>query len=472
MSPHFATNPFRKLSIALALLFLAAGSFSGFPQVTIEPQREQLLNGLRILLWTRPGDQDVLIKLRIHSGAAFDVAGKAGEMAILGDILFPDQNTRDYFTEMGGRLDVDTDYDSITITMQGRASEFERIVGILRTALITTQITPENVARIRQGRIKIVKETNISAAMLADRAIAARLFGDFPYGRPLSGSAETLARVDRADLLLAQERFLNPNNATLVIIGSVERNRAMRALRQLLGSWRKSEQIIPTTFRQPEPADSRTLIINAPSEQSAEIRLATRGVARSDHDFPAATILAILARKRWEALSPELTRSPVFVRNEAHVLPGIFVMGATVDALLAGKTLKTGREVFQSLTRTPVSAAELEQARNEVVAPFTRDLEKPDGIGRAWLDIETFRLSSISEQIRAFTSVSSSDIQRVAAMLFGEARVASAVIGNSKQLRATLDPILPVEMMGELEKPQPAKSPEKPLTTIPVKKPE
>ena len=68
---------------------------------------------------------------------------------------------------MQGRLNVTTDYDSLTITMQGRANEFERIVEILRTALVTTQITPENVAKVRAGRSKIVKETSISPAMLA-----------------------------------------------------------------------------------------------------------------------------------------------------------------------------------------------------------------------------------------------------------------------------------------------------------------
>ena len=132
----------------------------------IEPERTQLLNGLRVVILPRPGEQDVLLKLRIHSGAAFDLAGKAGSMALLGDILFPDPSTREYFTEeMQGRLNVTTDYDSITITMQGRAREFERIVEILRTALVTTQLTPENVAKVRDGRIKIIKETAISPAM-------------------------------------------------------------------------------------------------------------------------------------------------------------------------------------------------------------------------------------------------------------------------------------------------------------------
>ena len=474
MSLTLLTNSFPKALIILCLTVLLSGvSSPAYGQAAAEPEREQLLNGLRVLIWNRPGDQDVLLKLRIHSGAAFDVSGKSGQMAILGDILFPDATTREYFTdEMSGRLDVYTDYDSITVTLQGRAREFERIVEILRTALVTTQITPENVARIREGRIKIAKETNVSPALWADRAIATRLFGDFPYGRPQTGSAESLGRVDRADLLQARERFLNSNNATLVVSGGVPKNRAMRALRQLLGPWRKSEQIVPTTFRQPEAPDVRTLIINAPADQGAEVRVATRGVSRSDRDFATAVVLALVARKRWETLSPELSRRPVFVRNEPHVLPGIFLMGASVDNLLVGKTLKTAQDVLQSLAGGPVPIAELEAAKNEATAQFTKELETPDGIAAAWLDIDTFGLPSISQQMAALNAVSAADLQRVASSLFEKPRIASVVIGNSHQLKAMLEPNVKVELMGELEKPQPDKAEVKPATTIPVKKPD
>jgi zinc protease len=473
MSLTLLSNSFPKVLILLCLTVLIMGVSAPVYGQVAEPEREQLLNGLRVLVWHRPGDQDVLLKLRIHSGAAFDVAGKGGQMAILGDILFPEASTREYFTEeMGGRLDVDTDYDSITVTLQGRAREFERIVEILRTALVTTQITPENIARIRDGRIKIAKETNVSPALWADRAIASRLFGDFPYGRPQTGTVESLGRVDRADLLQARERFLNSNNATLVVSGGVPRNRAMRALRQLLGPWRKSEQIVPATFRQPEAPDVRTLIINAPADQSAEVRLATRGVSRSDRDFASAVVLAIVARKRWETLSPELSRRPVFVRNEPHVLPGTFVMGAAVDSLLVGKTLKTAHDVLQSLVSGPVPAAELEQAKSEASVQLSKDLERPDGIARAWLDIDTFGLPSISQQMGAFSAVSAADLQRVASSLFEKTRIASVVVGNSQQLKAMLEPNVKVELMGELEKPQPDKAEVKPATTIPIKKPD
>ena len=439
--------PRKAVIVACCLILFQA---SALPQVPMEPEHARLLNGLRVLIWTRPGDQDVLLKLRVHSGAAFDLAGKGGSMALLGDILFPDPTAREYFTEMQGRLNVTTDYDSLTITMQGRAHEFERIVEILRTALVTTQLTPENVAKVRDGRIKVLKETGISPTMLADRAIAARMFGDFPYGRPSGGSAESLERVERADLMFARERFLNPNNATLTIIGGVQTNRAMRALRQLLGVWRKSEQVVPATFKQPGVPDPRTLIVNAPADQSVEVRLAVRGLSRQDADAPAAEVLASMARQRWTKLIPELTRSAIYVRHSALALPGIFVMGASVDTVLAGKTLSSAREVLQSLASSPVTTTEIEQAKNELITLAGNQLAKPDGVAEAWLDGDTYGLPSVAERMRALSGVTAADIQRVATRLIHDGAFASVVLGNSEVLKAQIQRYGKVEIMGEI----------------------
>src|SRR5678810_264718 len=106
-------------------------------QTPREPEREQLLNGLRLLIWSQPNSPDLVVKLRLNSGAAFDLAGKSGQMALLGDLLFPDPATVDYFTdELGGKLDVSVTYDSMTITMVGKADQLEHIVEVLRNALI------------------------------------------------------------------------------------------------------------------------------------------------------------------------------------------------------------------------------------------------------------------------------------------------------------------------------------------------
>jgi zinc protease len=427
-------------------------------QTAAQPEREQLLNGLRLLFFLKPGSPEVVLKLRINSGAAFDLSGKSGQMALLGDMLFPDPATVDYFTdEMGGKLDVAVNYDSTTITMVGKADQLEHIVEVLRNALLATQTTPELVAKMRDARIKLLRDTTSVSAEVADRAIAARLYGDFPYGRPAAGSPEDVARVDRADLMQAQDRFLNSNNATLAIIGGVTKQRAMRTLRQLLGPWRKSEQIVPTTFRQPNPPDTRTLIVNVPGP-TVELRLAARGVSRADTDYPIAMVLARIAQHRWQATSPELSKQPVFARSDAYVLPGAFLMGAAVTDLTVSDSLANAKKVIDSLMRTPATAAELDRAKNELSGELSTVIAKPDALADPWLDADTYRLSAPHDQIALLRAVTASDIQRVANRLFNKT-IVSVVAGESAPLKAALQGRYQFEVLGEIAAPPPSQKP-------------
>lgn len=404
---------------------------------TFQPEQEQLLNGLKVLFWHRPGDSNVLLKVRIKSGAAFDLAGREGSMALLGDALFPDPTTREYVTEqLGGRLEVSTDYDGIEILVSGKASEFERLVELLRGALVTTQLTPDNVARVREARIKQLSEKPRSAAEIADRAIAARLFGNFPYGRSPGGSVESLSKIERADLMLARERFLNADNATLVVIGGVEKLRAMRALRQLIGSWQKGDRTVPATFRQASPPDARVLVLNQAAAVAAEIRLAVRGLARSDRDTAAAALLSQIVRVRWQTAVPVL--SSTIVSHEAHTLPGSFVMGASAPNGAAPRAMTAAQEILQALAQNGPTAAELENARSVMLTEINGQASQPETTAESWLDIDTYKLASANVQASAVSSLTVADLQRVAARLFKGASIARVVVGDAEQLKTSL----------------------------------
>jgi predicted Zn-dependent peptidase len=458
----FQTRFFKKASWMAILLALALNvvPFNLAAQTVTEPRREELLNGLRVLVWNRPGDSQVYLKLRIHSGAAFDLAGKSGTMALLGDALFPDPATREYFVEeLGGRVEVTSDYDRLEVTLSGNASKFERIIELLSTALISTDLSLPVITKLRDARIKMVRDLDVSPALTADRAIAARLFGNYPYGRPRTGSQETLARVDRPDLMKARERFLNPNNATLAIIGGVEERRAMRALKQLLGNWRKSEAVVPATFRQPDAPDARTLIVDLPGTEAVEVRLAARGLARSDNDSAAATLLALAARDLWQAQQPQLGKTGFFVRNEAHQLPGMFVMGASVPVTEAANTLAKAREVLSTLMKTGAPSEMLERVRSEAIAELSKQLERPESLADLWLDAETFQLASFDERMRQLRSVTNADLIRTANRLFKDTPVVSVAAGNAARLKADLERAGKVEVLGEVAAPAPAPTP-------------
>jgi zinc protease len=459
--PRRSGTLFRALA---ALIILCAGSLPLAAQVP-QPRREKLLNGLRVLLLSRPGDRNVLIKLRVHDGAAFDLANREGLMAMLADAMF-DRQTRDYVAEeLGGRLEVTTDYDAINVTLAGKASDFDRLLELGRAAVMNVQLTPEAVERVRSARVKALSAAPPTAAEAADRAVAVRLYGAHPYGRPVSGTPESVARVERPDLLLTRERFLTPDNTTLVIVGGFDPKNVMRTMRESFGSWRKSDVPVPPTFRLPDPPDERTLIVNRTDANGVELRLALRGLARTDRDAPAARLLAEVVRARWLAAAPELKERAAFVRHDAYRAGGTFRLGATLRTPAeAAKALESARAVLNQLSTTAPNASELESAARAVAASLNQGAQGDEGAASAWLDEHTYETTAATapEMARAVASLTPSEAQRVAARLFLHTPVAVVAEGDASQLRTELARGGAVEVFGEAAEQPPSTEPQKP----------
>ncbi|PYT03994.1 MAG: hypothetical protein DMF65_03050 [Acidobacteria bacterium] len=450
------------LQVLTALILLCAGWFAAAGQGNLEPRREQLLNGLRILLLPRPGDQNVLIKLRVHDGSAFDLAGKEGLMATLADAMF-DQQARNYVTdELGGRLEVTTDYDAINVTLVGKASDFDRLLELARNAVMNTQLTPEAVERVRTERVKTLRAAIPTTAELADRAVAARLFGTHPYGRTVRGTPESVARIERADLMLMRERFLNPDNTTLVIVGGFDPTTVKRTLRESLGGWRKGGVTVPATFRLPDPPDERTLVVNQPGTSNVELRLALRGLARTDRDAPAALVLASVVRERWLAALPELKDRAAFVRHDAYHAGGIFRMGASLRSPAeATKALEAARAILRDLSTNAPTAAELDSAKRAVAAALNQGAQNIEALAASWLDEHSYNSSAATADgmARAAGELTPGEAQRVAARLFLHTPVATVAVGDAAQLRTELARAGAVVVSGDEEVARPAPVP-------------
>lgn len=86
----------KKFTILVLFLFLnVVLSYSQQPKLAA-PRQEKLLNGMNLLVWNDPNAAKVSVKLRIHSGSAFDPQNKEGTMAMLGDILFPSEAAKNF----------------------------------------------------------------------------------------------------------------------------------------------------------------------------------------------------------------------------------------------------------------------------------------------------------------------------------------------------------------------------------------
>ncbi|MCU0239294.1 MAG: insulinase family protein, partial [Pyrinomonadaceae bacterium] len=403
-------------------IFIFSISFATFAQIG-EPRQESLLNGLKLLTWTDAKAEKTTVRIRIHSGSAFDPKDRVGMMALLSDIFFPTDQTKEFFEQdLDGNIEVTSNYDYIQITATAKSDDFLTVLEILSTAITNLQITPDNFAKVRSSRLKLIQELQKNPSYVADKLVAKRLLGDFPYGRPMEGTIESLNKIDKPDLIFARDRFLTADNATIAVITNSKQDFVLRAVKRYFGGWRKNESKIPASFALPdEPTKNFLEKIN--DEKVGELRYAMRGLARNDKDFFASQILL-------KAKNSSVAK----IQQESNILPSLIIF--SLSNWNVGKISMSGNSIslpadFYTYPidklKINLTQDEFDKAKAEVLTEFNKK-----SLAEMWIDVDTFRLTSVKDELQKLQNVTLADTQRVAERL-------------TKQSVATLLMIKPIE---------------------------
>ncbi len=413
-------NYFINITIIILFLFFIA-NFS-FAQTTklINPQQEKLLSGLKVLIWNVPTAQKATVKLRLHSGSAFDPKDKEGTMALLGDILFPNQAAKEFFQEdLGGSLEITSNYDYIQITASSDSDQFIKMLDTIATAITKLNIDKEITAKVRTVRLEKVKEFEQNPEYVADRAVAQRLYGDFPYGKANMGTINSLSKIDFADLIFARQKFLTADNATLAIISNSKPDLVYRAVRRFFGAWQKSDKKIPANFRQPDEPDTKDYALEIPNAENNLQRLALVVPARGDKDFYATDILTEIWRNQFclndeskfgkSSFEPNLLRGTYIIRVNALSDKLPLTTGNSCSLIIQIADGKNNKTVYP-----PISQADFEKAKTKVIENLNQRTSSISDLADLWLDVDTYKLISVKDEIQKANNVTFTDVQRVA----------------------------------------------------------
>lgn len=396
---------FRKLSKKVGLFLVIAAMCSAASAQT--PRQERLLNGLKVLMWPDKTSGDVTVRLRIHSGAAFDQQGKEGTMQLLADNLFPNAAAKEFFVEdLGGSLDVVTTYDYIQINTSSKPDQLLTMLETLSSAVANPQFEKETTAQIQAALLARLKALGADPAYVADQAAASRLLGTFPYGRPISGTPESVKKLVTADLIEARQRFLAADNATIAVSGNFDRSLAFKALRRYFGSWMKSDRKVPSTFQQPSVPPTDVMIVASPTQGTTEIRAAIRSSARGAKDFASSQVFAKVLENRLKARVPASGASAVSVRNQTHVQPGILLIALPWATSVAKADAD---EIVTKALQDPITEAEFQSARGAAA-----QIAAGRPVEEFWLDADTYRIASAEADRNAIGKATLGDVRSFA----------------------------------------------------------
>ncbi len=206
-------------------------------------------------------------------GSADEQAGKSGLAHFLEHLMFKgtDKNPQGRFSEtlatIGGQENAFTTAD-YTGYFQRIAREYlptvmefeaDRMTGLVLTE---ANVPPERDVVLEEYNMRVA---NSPEARLGEQ-VAAALYLNHPYGRPVIGWRPELEKLNREDALAFYRRFYTPNNAVLVIAGDVTVDEVRRlaektygkvAARAEIGPRMRPQEPAPVAVRQVTLADPR-----------------------------------------------------------------------------------------------------------------------------------------------------------------------------------------------------------------------
>jgi zinc protease len=417
-------------------------------------ERSSLENGLRILSVERRRLPIADVLLVIPAGAATDELERSGLAHLTAELLDSGSAKRtqiEIATDLdaiGARMSASAGWDHTTIALHSLSPRLPQALGILADVVTTPAFPDEEFRRGRDERLAEILQELDDPDTLADLAIARTIHGrDHVYGVTAAGTRETVARLERDDLVRFHSERYRPASAFAVVAGDIPANDAASLLQDALGAW-SSGRMIPVIPPAPAAAKPATIhLLDRPGAPQSEIRIGTVGVPRSSPDYFALIVLnTVLGGSFTSRLNVRMREQggytygafSGFAFRTGH---GPFVAGAAVFTDATDRAIAEGIEEIVRIREAPVPEDELARAKQYVMLGLPRAFETSGGIASRIAEIELHGLDERywHEFAARVDAIGQEDLRAAARRILEPDRLQVVVVGDASRVRAPLE---------------------------------
>jgi zinc protease len=412
-----------------------------------KPVERTLRNGLRVIVVEHHATPLVAAQVLVKNGGEVDPASLSGLADMTAELLTKGTKTRtapqiaQEVEALGGQLSSSAGWDASRATVNVLAAKAEPAMAVLADVVRNPVFQDEEIERLRQQYTDSISVGMNNPGTLAGWVASRVVFGDSPYGHPVSGTAESIERIKRDDVAALHAKFYRPDNAVLVIGGDIKAEDAFRLAEKSFGDWAKPSTALPASSSTAAAgaAKQRVVVVDMPGAGQAAVVFARRGIARTDPEYFSGIVANSVLSGYSGRLNQEIrikrglsygARAALDVRRDV----GPFVAsaqtknqsGAEVASLLVGELTRLSGE--------PVGDTELMPRKAVVIGGFGRTLETTEGIvGQvASLALYGLNLGEINNYVSNVQAVTAPQIQKFAGSRLGVADSNIVIVGDAK----------------------------------------
>lgn len=409
-------------------------------------------NGMRVITVEDRRFPLITLRMGFAAGSRYDPPELTGLSEMLGDMLVEGTANRssreiaEQLAAMGGALSGQSTDDSLILLGRVLAERLPEMLDL--TADVTRNaVFPEDELRLRRENRKQELRAQLARPdVLVTQKFREVVFGDHAYSRMLP-TEESLDRIGRQQLFAFRDRHLRPEEAVLVLVGSLpDDRRMMELLDRHFGNWQGTGQAAGGVSQLPQP-ERRVVLVDRPGSVQADVRVGKIAISRLSPEYYALLVANTIA---GGGASSRIFRTIREEKGFAYQAASMFVplkesgyfaalMQVRNEAVEPAITALLGE--LERMAEAEPPREEIEAVQNYLNGTFVLSMETPAGLASQILNVRLMDLPPdyLDRYVERIRAVRPEGVREVSGRYIAPNDAAIVVVGDANEITRPLE---------------------------------
>lgn len=257
-----------------------------------------LSNGMEVYGIPQNEIPTVNFSLVIEGGHLLDDMNKNGVANLMTDIMMEGTATKtpeeleEAIELLGADISMYTSNESISIQANTLTRNFEETLKLVEEILLEPRWDQEELDRIKKATVNRIKRSAADPSTVSRNAYNKLLYGEnhiFSY--PIIGTEESVESITMDDLKAYYESNFSPSVTNFHVVGKINQEQVMNALKGLEANWQAKEVTIPEYDIANTRDKSSLYFVDIPNAKQSVIRIGNIALPRTHPDYYAVEVM-------------------------------------------------------------------------------------------------------------------------------------------------------------------------------------
>lgn len=450
-------RPAARLNLAFALSALALLFTTSVSHPAAAMNIQQIKSPGGISAWLVEEHSVPLISLRyaFDGGNSQDPSGKEGLANFItammdegaGDIKSEDYQER--MEDIAMRMSYDDSKDSLYGSFETLSANRDKAVELLKLSVQKPRFDTDAVERIRQQLLANLIYADKDPEKVAMREWYAQAFAGHPYARSSNGTAESVSKITRDDLVDFHKRTFARDDVKIVAVGDITAAELGKLIDDVFGGLPAKADFLPVSKTEPVKGGSQKIVEMGVPQSVAVFGLGA--MPRKDPDFLTAFVVNhILGGGGFSAKLMEEVREKrglaysVYTYIQPYQHTSILVGSVATKNASMGESLNIIRSELKKMAENGPSADDLAAAKSYLTGSYALRFDTNSKIASQLLGLmqEGFSPDYVETRNKLIDAVTIEDAKRVAARLLKPDDLVVTIVGKPTGMKSASPAVL------------------------------